>query len=305
MDKKLILSFACVFMLLTISACSSDPGTSTVDPEVVANPTWQFQQQVRGSGKVILSNPFELSFSIAGQIVDMNIENGDHVSTGDTLAQLETNLLDQEISQRESDLNVAKANLKRIMVGPSQADISRAEYELVAAETTRTLTAAQRTSQEAAIASAQSNLEYLISLPLPEDVNLAQAEVDRAQNNVEAAKARKERTFLISPIDGDVIEVLVNSFEYAGAGQSIIRIGDVHDLSIDLELDEIDVATINIGDNAKVTFEALPGDLVIGVITRITPSTVNNNTKDFIVEIKLLEIPNGLRWGMSAEATFE
>lgn len=305
MKNKLIFSFASVFMLLIISACSTNQGTNTSEPEISANPTWQFQQQLRSSGKVILSNQVELSFAISGQIEEMNVVDGDYVSRGDTLAKIDTRLLNQEISQRGYDLDVANANLERIKVKPSPADISRAEYELVAAETTRTLTAAQRTLQVADIASAQSNLEYLKSLPLPEDVRLAQAEVDRAQNSVVVAIARLERASLNSPINGNVIEVLVNAFEYTGAGQPIIRISDVNDLSVELEMDEIDVATINIGDNANVIFEALPGELVTGVVTRITPNTKNDDSKDFIVELKLLKIPTGLRWGMSAEATFD
>ena len=294
-----------ILLILSISACSPDQQNNPVEPGESADPTWQFQQQLRAAGKVILSNPAELSFSISGHVEELNVEQGDQVSEGDMLTKLDTSSLEQEVALRESDLAVAKANLARVMVGPSQGDFIQAENDLIAAESTRPLSVAQSTMQVADIASAQAYLEYLNTLPLPEDVNLAQAGVDRAERDVEAALARMERATLKSPISGDIIEILVNTFEYAGAGQTIIRLSDVNDLSVELEMDEIDVATINIGDNAKVTFEALPGGLVIGVVTRITPNTNNDDAKDFIVELKLLEIPIGLRWGMSAEATFD
>jgi len=294
-----------IVLILSISACSPDQQNNPVEPGESADPTWQFQQQLRAAGKVILSNPAELSFSISGHVEELNVEQGDQVSEGDMLTKLDTSSLEQEVALRESDLAVAKANLARVMVGPSQGDFIQAENDLIAAESTRPLSVAQSTMQVADIASAQAYLEYLNTLPLPEDVNLAQAGVDRAERDVEAALARMERATLKSPISGDIIEILVNTFEYAGAGQTIIRVSDVNDLSVELEMDEIDVATINIGDNAKVTFEALPGGLVIGVVTRITPNTNNDDSKDFIVELKLLEIPIGLRWGMSAEATFD
>jgi HlyD family secretion protein len=114
-----------------------------------------------------------------------------------------------------------------------------------------------------------------------------------------------ERAILQSPIDGNVIKVLVKPYEYAGTGQPVLEISDADDLSVHLSMDEIDVAKISMGDKANVTFQALPGETAIGVVTLITSNPNNDNPNRFIVELKLLDVLPGLRWGMSAEAKFE
>ena len=305
MKNKTILCFLAITFLLLISACSSDQPTDSLGSDENIDPTFQFQQQVRASGKVILSNSIELSFPISGQVVELEVDDGDIVSEGDILAMLDTSSLEQEIAQRESDLAVARANLARVLVGPSQADLLQAESDLVAAESFRPLNTAQRTMQAADIAAAQAYLDYLNNLPLKEDVDLAQSEVDRAKKEVEAAMARMERATLKSPINGNIIELLINSFEYVQAGRTIILLSDVNDLSVVVGMDEVDAAKISMGDDALVTFEALPGVKVRGLVTRISPISNTTDSRNFNVELKLLEIPEGLRWGMSAEATFE
>lgn len=305
MKYKSQIPFILSILVLTISACSSGQPTSPTGFSENIDPTWQFQQQLRAAGKVTLSQPIELSFPISGQIEEFNVEEGDSVTVGDVLAQLDTSLLEKEVAQRESDLAVAKANLVRVLVGPSQAEFTQAENDIIAAESSLPLNSAQRTLQVADITSAQAYLDYLNTLPLQEDISLAQAGVESAERDVDAVLARMERATLKSPINGDIIEILVHTYEFAGAGQTIIILSDLNELSIVLWMDEIDAAGISLGDNALVSFEALPGVSAGGVVTKISPNSDLSDPRDFNVELKLLEIPTDLRWGMSAEASFE
>ena len=305
MKFKSLIPFLILILTLLISACSSDQPANPIDSGENVDPTWQFQQQLRAAGKVILSHPIELSFPISGQIEELKVDQGDIVSVGDILVLMDTSLIQKEVAQRESDLAVAKANLARVLVGPSQAEIVQAESDLIAAESTRPLTAPQRTMQAADIAYAQAYLEYLNTLPIQEDINLAQAGIDSAERDIEAALARMEKATLKSPINGDIIEILVNTFEFAGTGQTIIILSDLNELSVVLWMDEIDAARISLGDNATVSFEALPRITVLGIVTKISPNSDVTDPRDFNVELKLLEIPKDLRWGMSAEATFD
>ena len=162
----------------------------------------------------------------------------------------------------------------------------------------------QATIQVADINSAQARLDYLESLPLSEDVALAQADVDRAQTSVDSAKIRLEKSVLVSPINGTVIDVFIHAYEYAGIGQPIVRLSDLNDLSVEVWMDELDVAGLSIDDKATVTFEALPGISAQAIITSFTPNMDINDPRDFKVELKLLDVPDGLLWGMTAEVSF-
>ena len=69
-------------------------------------------------------------------------------------------------------------------------------------------------------------------------------------------------------------------------------------------MDELDVAGLLLGDEATVTFEALPGISAQAVITSFSPNLDINDPRDFKVELKLLDVPDGLRWGMTAVVAF-
>ena len=66
------------------------------------------------------------------------------------------------------------------------------------------------------------------------------------------------------------------------------------------DLNEIDVAQLKIGDTAIVTFDALPDVVIDGTVTRIAPKDSEGSGVNYPVVIELAEIPNGLRWGMTA-----
>jgi multidrug resistance efflux pump len=237
-------------------------------------------------------------------VVDQLVEEGETINQGDVIARLDTRLLEQEFANAESDLEVSEANLARALVGPSQAEIIQAENDLIAAQAIRPKTMAQATIQVTDIDSAQARLDHLNTLPLPEDVAKTQANVDRAQTKVDSAREYLEKSVLLAPIDGTVLEVFIHAFEYTGRGKPIVRLSDLNELSVEVLMDEIDVVGLSIGDEVTVTFEALPRTSAQAVITSITPNTDINDPRDFKVELKLLNVPNGLRWGMTAEVSF-
>jgi multidrug efflux pump subunit AcrA (membrane-fusion protein) len=304
MYKPKWIHFISILLIFLIVSCSSNRESSPTDTELSADPTWQFEQQVRATGKIILSNSLDLSFAITGNVVELLVAEGDTINQGDVIAHLDTRLLEQEIANAEADLEVAKANLARALVGPSQAEFIQAGNDLIAAQAIRPLSAAQATIQVVDIDSAQARLDHLDSLPLPEDVALAQADVDRAQTRVVSTQARLERSVLVAPINGTVLEVFIHAYEYAGIGQPVVRLSDINDLSLEVWMDELDVPGLSIGDEVTVTFEALPGVSAQAVITSFSPILDINDPRDFVVELKLLDVPDGLRWGMTAEVSF-
>ena len=86
-------------------------------------PIWQFEQGIRATGKIILIYPLDLSFTITGNVVELLVADGDTVDPGNVITRLDTRLLEQEIANAEADLEVAKANLARILVGPNQEEL--------------------------------------------------------------------------------------------------------------------------------------------------------------------------------------
>ena len=71
------------------------------------------------------------------------------------------------------------------------------------------------------------------------------------------------------------------------------------------DLDEQGAAQLSVGDAVVVSFDALPGVEVPGTIAFIPPKAMVDGSGDFKVIVSLDELPEGLRWGMTAFVDFQ
>ena len=97
--------------------------------------------------------------------------------------------------------------------------------------------------------------------------------------------------------------VAVDVNQFVGPGQPIVQLADRASLRVETtDLDEKDVARLNVGDQAAITFDALPGTNVTGKITRLAPKAKEGTGVNFTAVIELDQIPEAAQWGMTANA---
>lgn len=252
-------------------------------------------------GYVDLRTQTLLSFQLSGQIEELLVEIGDEVDEGDLIARLDSEQLEMSLQRAEAALTIAEANLARVSSPAHPAIIREAESAVELAEADSPIGIVAEAVQAAEVKGAQARLDYLLAQPFPEEVAIAQADVDRAQVNVEAAKSMLEQAKLISPIDGSVIQIFTNTHEFAGDGDPIIQIGDLQDLVVKSEMSDFEISRIGTGDKLTITFTALPGIEVKGDVVSILPDMDNLATGDFIVVIEMDDLPEGVLWGMTAQ----
>jgi multidrug resistance efflux pump len=289
--------------LLLLAGCESqlENGPTPLPTNQLSEPEFEFDQDIRASGKVVIINQMNLSFPIAGHVTELMVQEGDNVHAGDLIAKLDTNSLIAEVAMAEGELTVAKAKLDRVMAGPHEAEITEAQIALTAVASRPGLSVAVATAQAADLAAAQARLDFLLAQPLPEDVAVAEAEVKQARLNVEASRARLNLASLVAPAAGTVTKVFINAYEYASVGNPIVEISDLTELVVEFEMDDLEIANIELGDVFLVTFDSLSGVVVDGSLISIMPNEAGAGERDFIVLIGLDAIPEGLRWGMNAE----
>lgn len=295
--------FFLVVIVLVLTGCNSqvENRSTQIPPTQVPELEFEFDQDIRARGKVVILDQLNLSFPFPGHIRELLLEEGDFVREGDEIARIDTVNIIAEIAWAEGALSVAQAKLEQVMAGPHEAEIAEAEIAVTSAASRESLTIVQATAQAYDLASAQARLDFLLAQPLPEDVAVAQAEVTQARMNVEAARASFEQASLFAPADGTVTEVFINAHEYANTGNPIVQLSDLTNLNVEVEMDDLEVASIDIGKMLLVTFEALPGVEVEGRVISILPNDARDGGRNFIVLIELDVIPEGLRWGMTAE----
>ena len=293
-----LLWIALGLLALAAAGCSApaQAGTLPVQSSVNVPPVQLSGSTATATGRVVLAQRVNLSFALSGQVVEMAVEEGDTVQAGQLIARLDTTVLDAEVARAEAELAVLQADLAKVQAGVHEARIREAESQVIAVANDLLLSTRQRAAEQAA---AQARLDYLLAQPLAEDVVLAQARVREAEALVALAQARRNQSALMAPIAGTVTRVFVHQYEYAAAGQTVIQIGDTGHLRIEAtDMAEADLVRIKEGDSAAVTFEALPGVEVPGVVAAIWPSA--ERAGSFVVAIEVQRFPEGIRPGMTA-----
>jgi HlyD family secretion protein len=137
---------------------------------------------------------------------------------------------------------------------------------------------------QARLAAAEARLNAMITnYDTPEvaikrsQVEVAQQALDLARQSVELAKqtlqqsqGQLDKAAIRAPFDGVIAKVNVDEGDTVSPAMPIIRIVDPRTAQLTVQVDEIDVATVEVGQRAKVTFDALPGIELTGKVKSIS-----------------------------------
>ncbi len=206
-----------------------------------------------------------------------------------------------------ADLRVVagEARLDVLRAGPRSADIQAANAAISAAE-------AQVQSAEGSVAVAEANLERaraslaLLQEPATEaELAILEAQVAGAETNLALAQLRFNQSRIVAPIAGTVATVAVDAGEQVTPGVPVVTIVNESGFHISVNVDEIDIDSIELNQPVDITLDALPGVVVPGTLAEIAPTpTSAGGVVTYLVTINITETDGlNLRPGMSANAS--
>ena len=154
---------------------------------------------------------------------------------------------------------------------------------------------------------AQAELDRLKVGVAPEEIAAADAALRQAEAALREAEVALERTELPSPLAGTVGMVEVRENELVAPGQPLVTIGDLTTLRVETtDLDEIDVARVQVGQDVDVTFDALPDQVFAGRVKRISPmAEPGGGGVNYTAIVELESLDPQIRWGMTAFVDIE
>jgi HlyD family secretion protein len=137
--------------------------------------------------------------------------------------------------------------------------------------------------------------------PAEDEVALAEARLTNSQAQLLAAEAELAELEIKAPFTGTMSELFVRESEWVTMGSPLFLLADLQNLEVQTtDLNEIDVARIWVGSPTTVTFDSLPDTAVTGTVVSIAPKADEGSGVNYAVVIKLAEIPEQLRWAMTA-----
>ena len=222
-----------------------------------------------------------------------------------------------ELAQAEAALRIAQAAYDRIKWDPGagarpealQLEQATGAYNVAKARLDALLNppAADVAAARARLQQAQARLALLEAGARLETIAAAEAEVARAEAALEQARVALARCEIRAPFAGTVGLVHVRTGEWTAPGQPLVTLGDLTTLRVETtDLDEVDVARVAVGQQAVITFDALPERTFTGRVTRISPMAEPGTAGvHYTVVIELDELHPAIRWGMTAFVDIE
>ena len=287
---------------------------------------------VGATGSVRARQSAVLVWQTTGIVNAVNADVGTRVSRNDVLASLDKASLNQSIILAESDLTSAKKALEDLL----NSDTSRAEalrtldkaeaaYEkaynwriqlngkidikdyyydngVLKVKEYRGLASAETIAdadedlalKEAQLNDARRKYERLKDGADPAEVSAAEARIAAAQSTLNLA-------FIAAPFDGTVTQAEPAVGDQASTGAVAFRVDDLSHLLVDVQVSEVDINTLSIGQTAALTFDAILGKEYHGEIAEVGQAGDNvQGVVNFTVTIELTDADELVKPGMTA-----
>jgi len=262
--------------------------------------------------------------SRAGGIIEkILVEEGDAVSIGQVLAELDREQLQAQLDQDRADLASAEARLAaagarleeaRVKVEDPELDYVRREAdrmgELLASgdvsQRERDVAGRDLASIEFRVAQVRATLPVLAASVKEAEANLASAAaaVDRGETALREATIRCPINGIVLVRDKEVGDGVSSILTAGGNATQIMMLGDLSEMYIEARVDEVDLGRIEVGMPARVTVDAHRGHELLGRVDRIAPagSVDDNGIVTFEVRITVADPDKLLKPDMTADA---
>lgn len=260
---------------------------------------------VTASGQVEPRTKVNLTADISGRIVRLAVKEGQMVSRGQFLLEIDPVQYQAGVQRAEAGLAAARAQEAQARANLTQARSTLARSEQIR-NANPTLVSAEQLEQ------LKTTLEVNEAL-----YQSARHNVDQAAATLRDSRSSLSKTVILAPMAGRVTRLNVELGETAIPGTfnmdaaTLLTIADMSVLETKIKVDETDVARISLGDSALVEIDAFPDTSFVGRVVEISNSSIklagtgpqgSDQAVDYEVRVQLLNPPAETRPDFSATA---
>src|ERR1700719_1369812 len=256
-------------------------------------------QTVSATGKVQPETEVKISPEVAGEIIELPVEDGMNLKKNDLLVKIKPDSYKALLEQQEAGISSAKAtNLqqKATMLKTAQ-DLKRAE-DMYAK---KTISIQEYNAAQAAADVAKNTYESSLH------------EIERAEAGSSQARDQLSKTTIYSPIDGTVTILNSKLGERVGAtnqfaGTEVMRVADLSSMEAVIDVNENDVVNVKVGQKASITIDAYTERKFKGTVKQIantgmtTAAGTQEEVTNFEVKIRIEDHDVALRPSLSCTA---
>ncbi len=261
-------------------------------------------EEVLGTGTLEARVKVTVSPKISGRLQEIHVDQGDRVAQGDLLVRLDDAELRQQVEIVQASLAASKA-----AVGRLKTDRQRAEAVLSQARRQH-----QRVRQlMASNAQTEADMDKAVESLAIAEAGLARAEAAIAEGETQVIAAEKtlayhrtrlDDTQITAPFEGLIVRRMLDPGDVAVPGSPMLTLVSLEELWISAWVDETVMAQLAEDQPARVVFRSEADRSYPGRIVRLGKEA-DRETREFIVDVRVLELPHNWAIGQRAEVYIE
>ncbi|NOZ46085.1 MAG: efflux RND transporter periplasmic adaptor subunit [Chlorobi bacterium] len=255
-------------------------------------------ETITANGKIQPETEVKISPDVSGEIVELNVKEGDEVKKDDLILKIKPDIYLSAVERARAALNSTKANLAN-----AKAQLLQAKAQLKKSELDynrnkklweeKTISDAEFENIESTFETAKANVEAG-----QQSVNSAMYSVKSAEASLKESRENLTKTTIYSPINGTVSRLNVESGERVVgtmqmAGTEMLRIADLNKMEVKVDVNENDIVRVKLGDTTIINIDAYINKNFKGIVTEIansanTAGVSTDQVTSFDVKIRIL-----------------
>jgi HlyD family secretion protein len=284
--KKIIIALVVVLVLAAVVAANvwykRDTGLRVAAEALRAR---DLEAIVSASGKIQPKRQVNVSANTTGRVTRVAVEEGQRVKSGQFLLEIDPRQLEGQLQRGEASVAVAQSSLlgARTSVEQGKANLELARQNLKRQQdlwkeglTTReTLERAQNdvTVREADLKARE------------QDIETSEQRIKQEEAGLSTTRYNLNQVIISAPMDGLVTRRSIEEGETAvvgtmnNAGSVLLTIADMSVLEAEVEVDETEIPTVSLGQEARVMIDAVPDRTFRGRVTEIGNSPIQTGSQ--------------------------
>jgi HlyD family secretion protein len=288
-DKKnkkklwIIIGVVAILAILVLgNLLKSDTEAITVETEKVNRQT--VIHKVNGSGVIQPEVEVKISATISAWITDITVEEGDFVTKGQHLISLDEKQVRASYNQARSSVKSARASLQQIKAQKDRTE-SLFENDLISQQELESITAQHQ---------------------------LAESQLEQALAGLSSQEDQLSKTRIVAPQSGTVAKINKEVGEMALGSMFqadvLMIVADLSKMEVVIDVNENDVVSVTVGDTTEIEIDAFQDTSFVGIVSEIAHIAqtqamgTQEQVTNFEVKVRMVDIPEGIRPGMSATA---
>lgn len=228
------------------------------------------EEVIGGSGAVEQASTVQLTTQLTADVLEVPVKIGDLVKKGDLLVRLDDRLIQTTVESNRQYVQASEVKIR---------DQTRQVGRYTALEKRSMGTPLDFEKAEIALADAKQDLAKAT-------LSLRQAEIDLEHANMKA------------PLDGIVLERLVNPGESTHKDQVVLKVGSLNTVLVAAKFTEEKMHSVQLGLAAETAFPAFPGEIFPGKVVKIDPN-IDPTTRTFTTYVEVQNSDLRLKPGLS------